>query len=117
MFLECEGDIEQVKHWITQLSEIKVDENTVYLSSTHRGKGDEALNIWIVQAEQYLPTKFSGVLLNDNQRKEEINLLYVALTRCCGTTLTIESSTGWDSIESITATIREYKELPTTKNE
>lgn len=90
--------------------------DTIYFSSIHRAKGDEAETVWILQAELFLPTSWGQENdLDQYQMKQELNCLYVALTRCRNNRLIIgrskEEENPVASLDDLMAKILQYKEL------
>lgn len=95
LFEQSNQNLDRMEESIRKLFFEKPDENTIFFSSTHRAKGDQAATVWILNAELYLPYHWGKelILLSSEQKKQELNCLYVALTRCCGNALVICSNT------------------------
>lgn len=75
-FLPISNSIEELNSFINELFEDK--ENSVVLSTIHRAKGDEADVVWLLDSKILPFFKFCKV---DWEYNQEINILYVALTR------------------------------------
>jgi len=79
-------DLDSLQNLVNSLFSSDPDPNSICFSSTHRAKGDEAETVFILQAELFLP-EIEGMVLF--QKRQELNCLYVALTRCRGMRLII----------------------------
>lgn len=107
LFEESSRDINILLSNVQRLNEAKTNKDTIYFSSTHRAKGDEALNIWILQPTEFLPLTYQDTPISFEDMKQELHCLYVALTRCCGNTITFED-TGDFSLHSLQEKISNY---------
>lgn len=111
LFDNSNQDISILLENVKKLNTDKTDEYTVYFSSIHRVKGDEALNIWVLEPWLFLPLEHQKQTLRFDEMKQELHCLYVALTRCRGDTITFETDHENDFSEDIfMQRICEYRE-------